>query len=132
MSILIFVIVLILQYILTLGYFVETCSRCTLYVWLLYITHHILDVFLFWSFLFLRRRIEYIYHLIFLVFVVIHWKSYDNKCILTVMMNRECGYEESKWLDSLKNKLSLEKINKDFHYVWMYILGIYDLYKIIF
>lgn len=125
-----FSLILLLQYALTLPHFVKTCERKTLYTWFLYIFHHIFDVFLFWSFLFLTSKLEFGLHLLTLLGVVIHWFTYDNKCIITVLMNRECGYDENQWLDSLKNMLGLRNVHEYFHFIWMFALAIQDIYKL--
>ena len=125
-----FLLVFILQIVLTLPRFVETCESKTPYTWFLYIFHHIFDVFLFWSFLFLTTKLEFGLHLAILIGVVIHWFTYDNKCIITVLMNRECGYPEDQWLDSLKNMVGLRYIQEYFHFTWMFILAGQDIYKL--
>ncbi len=126
----IFLFVFMLQILLTLPRFLQTCESKTLYTWSLYIFHHLFDVFLFWSFLFLTTKFEFGIHLLILIGVVIHWFSYDNKCIITVLMNRECGYPEDHWLDSLKNMLGLREINEYFHFIWMALLALLDIYKL--
>lgn len=126
----IFLIIFLLQIALTFQYMCKMCKSNTLYVWLLYIIHHLLDVFLFWSFLFLTTRMEFGIHLILLITMSIHWISYGNKCILTVLMNRECGYPENRWLDSLKNMLGFRNISEYFHFIWIFILAIQDIYML--
>jgi hypothetical protein len=126
----IFFAIVLLQIALTLRHFLMTCKSKTAYTWSLYFFHHLFDVFLFWSFLFLTTRLEFGLHLVILIGVVIHWFTYDNKCILTVLMNRECGYPENQWLDSLKNMFGLRSIHEYFHFTWMFILAGQDIYKL--
>jgi hypothetical protein len=130
MLLLIFLFVFVLQILLTLPRFVQDCESKTVYTWALYIFHHLFDVFLFWSFLFLTTKIEFGIHLLILIGVVIHWLTYDNKCIITVLMNRECGYPEDDWLDSLKNMFGLRNIHEYFHFSWMAVLAMQDIYKL--
>jgi hypothetical protein len=126
----IFLIIFLLQIALTIKHLYKTCQSKTLSLWLLYITHHLLDVFLFWSFLFLTTKAEFTIHLVLLIIMCVHWISYGNKCILTVFMNRKCGYSEDKWLDSLKNMLGLRNISEYFHFIWIFILAAQDIYMI--
>jgi hypothetical protein len=130
MSWILFLFIVFFQISLTIRSFTKTCKNKSLYTWFLYFFHHVFDVFLFWSFLFLTTRLEFSLHLFMLTSVVIHWFTYDNKCILTVLMNRECGYPEDQWLDSIKNMLGLRKRTEYFHFIWMFILAIQDVYKI--
>jgi hypothetical protein len=125
-----FSLVFTLQILLTLPRFRTTCQSKTAYTWFLYFSHHILDVFLFWSFLFLTTQFEHLVHLLILLGVVIHWFTNNNLCVLTVMMNEECGYPENEWLDSLKNMLGLRNINEYFHFIWMLLIALQDVYKL--
>jgi hypothetical protein len=119
--------VFLIQIAVTLRHFLATCKSKTYYTWFIYIFHHLFDIFLFWSFLFLTTRLEFGLHFVILLGVVIHWLTYDNKCILTVLMNRECGYPDDKWLDSLKNMFGLRNLTEYFHFVWMFLLAIQDI-----
>jgi hypothetical protein len=131
----IFILIYILQIILTIHNFYNTCKNKNLYSWFLYITHHIFDVFLFWSFLFLKTKSDYLFHFIFAIIIIIHWLTYNNKCIVTVLMNRECCYPDEQPLDSIKNMVGLsylnEYTNEYFHYVWIVILLAQDIYMIL-
>jgi hypothetical protein len=124
----VFFLVFGIQIILTLPRFYETCKTKSAYTWSLYFFHHLFDIFLFWSFLFLTTKFEFGLHLLILISVVIHWLTYDNKCIITVLMNRECGYPEEEWLDSLKNMFGLRNIHEYFHFIWMALLAFQDIY----
>ncbi len=126
----VFFLIFVIQIILTLPRFYNTCKSKTAYAWSHYFFHHLFDVFLFWSFLFLTTKLEFGLHLLILIGVVIHWFTYDNKCILTVLMNRECGYPEDQWLDSIKNMLGLRNVNEYFNFIWMFLLAFQDIYKI--
>ncbi len=120
-----------LQIFLTFPNFYNTCENKSLYAYFLYFTHHAFDVFLFWSIFFLRTKIEYLIHILFVFIIFVHWISYDNKCIVTVWMNRECGYPEEQWLDSLKNMFHLKEVNEYFHFIWLGLILVYELKKII-
>ena len=126
----IFLGIFIFQIAFTLPRFYNTCKSKSAYTWSLYFFHHLFDVFLFWSFLFLTTKLEFGLHLLIVIGVVIHWFTYDNKCIITVLMNRECEYPEDEWLDSLKNMLGLRNVNEYFHFIWMFLVALQDIYKL--
>jgi hypothetical protein len=126
----IFGIVYGIQILLTIRRFMSTCRLLTLPIWFIYITHHLLDVFLFWSFLFVSQRIDYWIHILMVLIVGIHWVLNDNQCIATTWMNQECGFPEDEWLDSLKNMLGFRKLSEYFLFYWLGILVIYDIYKL--
>ena len=125
-----FLIVYFIQLALTFPKFQATCDRKTLYSYSLYFIHHLLDVFLFWSFLFLTTRTDYLLHILLVVIVAIHWLTYDNLCILTVIMNRQCGYPDEMWLDSLKNMLGLRTFSEYFLFIWLGVLVAYDVFML--
>ena len=114
-----------LQLLATLPGFIKTCKDAP---YALYFLHHALDVFLFWGPLFLSKPSEFIGHFLFAIIVGIHWFTYGNRCILTVWMNRACGYAEDRWLDSLKNMTGLRAVNEYFHFIWVGALMVYDLW----
>lgn len=87
---------------------------------MIYFVHHATDVFLFWAFLFLTTRGEYIFHACIVFLTVIHWLTYKNRCIATVWLNRRCGYDEDVWLDSILNRLALRtRIGEYYQIVWL-------------
>ena len=124
----IFILVILLQLVVTYPKFRETCLSCGIDVNLIYFIHHILDVFLFWSFLFVTTKLEYKIHFWTAILVMLHWATYDNKCIITVEMNKLCGYPEDQWLDSLKNRIPLRGISEWFHFIWIILLCGQDIY----
>jgi uncharacterized membrane protein SirB2 len=127
MRFMVFLFILCLQILVTVPRFQDSCeSHASVKTMFLYITHHVLDVFLFWSFLFLTTKLEFAIHLCILIVVVAHWATHKNTCILTVWMNHFCGYPEEKWLDSLKNRLGLHHLTEYFHFVWMFLLAFQD------
>lgn len=124
MRVLLFVAVVVLQIFVTIKEFLNTCLRPP---WLLYITHHAFDVFLFWAPLFLVSKLEYAFHFVYALGVGIHWFMNGNKCVATVEMNKSCGYEEERWLDSLKNMFGIRKHFEYFHFAWIGLLMANDL-----
>jgi hypothetical protein len=128
-----FAAVLVTQLLVTSPSFLNTCRRAAdVDVQLLYFGHHALDVFLFWSFLFLTRRIEWIAHIALAAIVAVHWFSYGNKCISTVWMNQACAYPEEDWLDSLKNRLGLRMtVGENFHFVWIGAVVAWEVLRLV-
>jgi len=130
MNIATFLFIYFLQIFLTFPKFSHTCKALNLVSYGTYFTHHLLDVFLFWAPLFLTTTNEFIIHIIVSIGVIIHWFTYNNRCIATVYMNRLCGYPEDDWLDSLKNMLGLRNISEYFHFIWIGLVLVYDIYMI--
>ena len=129
MRIYIFVLIYALQLVMTFPTFKATCRTETpVQTYTLYFVHHLFDVFLFWAPLFILRKPEAIAHVAAVVLVGAHWFSYDNKCIATVIMNEQCGYNRSLWLDSLKNRMGLRAWNEYFHFIWLGAALLYDAY----
>lgn len=131
MNIVVFFVIYVLQLGITWPTFWRTCKGLDIHTFLLYMGHHAFDVFLFWSFLFLNTRNEYMIHILLVTVVLAHWAIYNNKCILTVYMNRFCGYNEGDWLDSLKNRLGLRNTSEYFHFIWLGVLVVYDVFLLV-
>jgi hypothetical protein len=127
MNILAFSFLVGVQILLTFPFFNRSCID---HPYFLYFVHHAFDVFLFWAPLFLISKLEYGLHFLFGLGVGIHWFMNDNKCVATVEMNKQCGYEEERWLDSLKNMFDIRNYFEYFHFMWIGILMVYDLYVI--
>jgi hypothetical protein len=125
----IFFLVLFIQIALTFRTFTSTCSKLGVLTLIIYLLHHAYDVYLFWAPLFLEKAKEYLIHAIAAIGTGIHWFTYDNKCIATVILNKRCGYKEDEWLPSLKNMLGLRSITEYFQFIWMGILVFYDYTK---
>ncbi len=123
-----FILVYFLQLALTLPRFWRTCRQPQ--PWLLYFSHHALDVFLFWSPVFLRTRADYLAHAVLVLLVGAHWFLNNNKCIMTTWMNRRCGYSEGDWLDSLKNMFGLRERSEWFHFIWLGLLLGWDVWNL--
>ena len=130
MNYLLYGLVYAAQLALTFPNFYRQCTRLSVPSLLLYFAHHLVDVFLFWSFLFLTNRAEFIAHFVLVLIVATHWFMNQNRCVATVTMNRMCGFPEGDWLDSLKNRLGLRHISEYFHFIWIGALMVQDIYKL--
>ncbi len=129
MKYIIFLIIYAIQIAITYPTFNDTCNP-GLYALFLYLTHHLLDIYLFFSIFFLQTKLDFMLHALLVILIIIHWLTYDNKCILTVIMNRECGYPDEMWLDSIKKRLELRNISEYFHFIWLAALFAFDIYYI--
>ena len=126
-----FLMVYLIQVLTTYPTFDATCmstKTSKLEPYILYFVHHLLDVYLFWSPLFLFTKVDAALHILAILVVAVHWITYNNRCVLTVVMNRSCAYNEGDWLDSLKNRLGLRAFNEYFHFIWLALAFLYDAY----
>ena len=109
------------------------CDRTTTYCntfsgEVILIFHHLLGVYIYLGgFLFNK-----LYHLIIISFILIHWIKNNNKCQLTIITNKLCGYEKEHKYQDLYQKLNIEKIfKKNIQYYFLAGLIIYDIYGLI-
>jgi hypothetical protein len=131
MILLSFLAVYAIQIALTYPTFSSACNQLDIKRLAIYAAHHAFDVFLFWSPFFLTTPLEFKVHIAAAILTGIHWFSYNNRCILTVEMNRLCGFPQDNWLDSLKNRLGLkETLGSNFHFLWIGALIAYDIYML--
>ena len=123
MKYIIFIAFIIIQY-----FWDRYTTYCNTYKGeLMLIIHHIMSVYIFLgAFLF-----NPLYHLIFIIIVLIHWLTNNNRCELTVITNEYCGYNKDKKFHDLTYKLQLNKLNKNIHYYYLIGLILYDIFYLI-
>ena len=123
MKYIIFFIFLLIQYLWD-----RSTSTClTLKGEILLIIHHIIGVYIYLgAFLF-----NPLYHLLFIILVLIHWLTNNNKCELTIITNKYCGYDKERKFQDLSHKLQLTKLNKNIHYYYLVGLIVYDIMYLI-
>ena len=93
---------------------------------LLLFIHHIVGVYIYLGgFLF-----NPVYHLIFVMIIVVHWITNNNRCELTVITNKYCGHSDDYKFQDLSQKLKLTKIHKDIHYFILFGIIIFDIINI--
>ena len=118
-NIYIYILISLLQYILDICQY--PCSTITGNILLLF--HHFIGIYLFiGGFLFNNY-----YHLLFLIGVIIHWITNNNRCEITIITNKYCNYDEKKKFNDFPNMIN---IDKNLYWLILFILLIYDIYKI--
>ncbi len=121
-----------IQIAMTFPDFYSTCARHSARNYLLYFTHHLLDVYLFFGPLFVVTKLEMWWWLAITAAVAISWVLHDNRCIASVLMNRGCLYPDSEWMDSIKNRLGLREVAGDyFHHMWLGAIAGYFLWRLL-
>ena len=71
--------------------------------------------------------------LVLIICVVIHWKTNDDKCFLTVIYNRLCGYDDRKLFNEFTGIIGLKKYKLWTDYITYVLMILYiliALYKI--
>jgi hypothetical protein len=129
MNLFLYLVLVLAQLVITGPRFRSTCNDTTGIGSLVYVLHHGLDVFVFWGFLFLTTRTEYAIHAMVLILVAIHWFTNNYECIFTTYMNEICGYPRSQWLDSIVNRIRPTYYT---HTVWIVLVGIWDVFQILY
>ena len=126
-----FWLVYTLQILVTYPSFKSACWTNSSKGYAFYFGHHLFDVFLFWSPLFIQGPREAAIHLGLLALVLVHWLANDNQCVATQIMNEACGIPRDEWLDYLKNRLGLRAAAGEyFLFVWGALVAAYDVYII--
>ena len=96
--------------------------------------HHFIVIFMGWGWLFNNKYIL-LFYILFIIGVILHWKTNDDKCFLTVTYNRLCGYDDSKLFNEFTGIIGLKKYklwNNYFTYILMILYIVIALYKIFF
>ena len=121
-SYLIYITIIVIQYLWD-----RLTSNClSLTGELLLFVHHIIGVYVYLGgFLF-----NPLYHLIFVIIILIHWRTNNNRCELTIITNKYCGYSNDYKFQDLAQKLKLENIHKNIHYYVLFGIIIFDIINI--
>jgi hypothetical protein len=92
---------------------------------LMHMIHHFLSNYLFFGSLIFGY---YKYHLLIVAITVLHWLLNDDKCIISVIYNKNCGFEEdTRHRDIAYHIQKLININI---FVMLSIIVLYDVYMI--
>jgi hypothetical protein len=71
---------------------INTFSYCKREVYPVLLIHHIVNIFAQFGFLSNDKTLLSLY-VVAPLLTMIHWKTNDNKCFLTELVNESCGYE---------------------------------------
>jgi hypothetical protein len=98
---------------------------------IIYLLHHMLDVYIFFGPLFIENTTESLIHIITTLLIIIHWFTNNYECILTTYLNELCGWERNRWLDSIT--LILQKQSKQYYYhsFHAFLVILFDIFFII-
>jgi len=115
----IFSLIVILQYMMDRCY-----NNCETYNGeVLLIIHHIMSVYIYLGgFLFNST-----YHLLFILLILFHWITNNNRCELTTQTNKYCGYNKDKKFNDIIKQLNLEEMIPNFHYYYLFFMIMYDV-----
>ena len=104
------------------------------------VIHNLITCFLFLGlFVFDTKIITF--HIILISIIIIHWKTNDNKCIVTVDLNRRCKLDEDEkhrdifyYIRNInnKNKYEIEKRRDIEKYIFMITYIIISIFKILY
>ena len=96
--------------------------------------HHFIALFITLGWLFNNKNIL-LFYILFIICIVIHWKTNDDKCFLTVIYNRLCGYDDRKLFNEFTGIIGLKKYKLWTDYITYVLMILYiliALYKIFF
>jgi len=101
---------------------------CSIYGLPLLYFHHVVNIYIYIGGILFNP----LYHLLFLLFTILHWITNDNKCFLTEYTNSFCypEVEEYKQFNDFIKMIGFQdKYPKISYYVLLILIG-YDLIKI--
>ena len=104
----------------------EEYNNCkTLTGKILYLLHHILSLYLYLGWLIFDNRI----HLLGCIIVIINWIFY-KKCILTIITNKLCGYEQNNKFEDLLYYTNLHKYINHIHIIVISVIIVINIFLI--
>jgi hypothetical protein len=93
--------------------------------------HHLLAVILYFGWLSPSRTFLGFY-ILFVILIISHWMTNNQKCILTQIINRHCNYDDDErfhdlfYILNLKSKSWFDK----FMYIYLFFAFVLSLYKV--
>ncbi len=108
------------------------CIKEHPYVIYILIIHHIGNCFLLYAWLFSNKYILSL-HVLTVLGTTIYWYFNNNRCDITVDVNKICGWHKDKPFRDLLDIIGIKKIvlwNEVWHYLFIIIGGSISLWKI--
>lgn len=127
-----FVFILLLELLFAFrNYQTSACikNRQVLYALLL---HHIGNSFLLYGWLF-SNKLLLMLHILTVIGIAIYWKLNNNRCDLTIYINRMCGYPEDRPFHDLLDIIGLKELpmwNELGHYIFIMVGMLVSAWKI--
>ncbi len=129
MNVKLYLFIFIFQLFMTIKHFIK-CKDINIFKTLVFLAHHLLDVYVFFGFLVNETKNEILFHLILLISLLIHWFTNNYNCILTTYLNDLCKFNKNDWFYSLI--FIIYKLT-DIYYIhsyWLFTVILYDIYKL--
>ena len=118
----IFIPLLLIQYIADI--LENSCTSVSGNVLLL--IHHIMSIYIFiGGFLY-----NPLYHLVFILLVLLHWTTNNNRCIITGITNKQCGWDFKQPFNDLYAQIGVSRYISHGKWILLGILASIDIYKI--
>jgi hypothetical protein len=111
-----------------------TCDHFNPKLLTIFLSHHIFNIFANFGWLVPNKQILFIY-VIMIPILFMHWQTNDDKCILTQLYNKECGFNDSYVFNDFFSMVGLKKYDLwyDYGYRLYLIMGFcIALYKLYF
>lgn len=108
------------------------CIRAHPHVLPFLILHHFLSGFLLGGWLFNYKPILFL-HILVVIGIIIYWRNNNNRCELTIYVNKQCGWNHDKPFNDLLNLIGLKKMkdwNEYYHYLFILLGASISIYKI--
>ena len=86
--------------------------------------HHFISIFMSWGWLF-NNKYVLLFYILFTISVILHWKTNGDKCFLTVIYNRLCGYDDQKFFNEFSGIIGLKKYKLWTNYITYILIILY-------
>jgi hypothetical protein len=129
MNIKLFLLFYIFQILLAIPYF-QTCANINLTTILIFLIHHVIDVYGYFGIFVNETLFDYQLHLFAIIIVLTHWFTNNYKCEVTIKLNELCERDTNAWEYNIVGIISE---NTGIYYLHSYLLLgllIYDIHKI--
>lgn len=108
------------------------CIKEQPYIIYILTLHHVGNCFLLYAWLFNNKYILLL-HIMTVLVTTIYWYFNENRCDITIDVNKLCGWNKDKPFRDLLDMSGLKKValwNEVWHYLFIIIGGMISLWKI--
>ena len=124
--IILFIIISIISFLYE-NLYLKNCNK-TLYTYFISLLHHIGSIYVIFGSIFFKN---YLFHLLFVIFIVLLWKIFNGRCIITLYYNKLCGLPKKSNHKDIVYLISKVINVKNFHYYVAGSVVIFDFIMIL-
>lgn len=129
MNIKLFLFFYLFQILISIPYF-KTCKNINITTTLIFLVHHIIDVYGYFGIFINETLFDYQFHLMAIIIILVHWYLNNYRCEVTLKLNELCERDKNAWEYNIVGIISQTTGIYYLHSILLVGLLVYDINKI--